>query len=159
MSGVPSGRRSISAAGGSDAMRRIDDDPAGGEGQAVGLRGRGRNVGFHVDGDARGGVAQPSFVGGLGDRVVDPGDVGVNGGAERVDQAPCPVAIGRVAPMRGDDPGCDDPGAGSEVRRQASCDAETDDAAAAAADRVIEGRAQIRDVAVKHGDPGPGGDP
>jgi hypothetical protein len=61
--------------------------------------------------------------------------------------------------MCGDDSGCHDPGAGLQIRRQASGDAETDDAAASAADRVVEGGAQIGDVAVQHGDPRTGGNP
>ncbi len=140
-------------------VRGIDDDPAGGERQAVGLRGLRRDMGFHVDGDARRGIAQRTLVGRLDHGGVDPGDVGVNGAAERLQQPPRPVAIGRIALVRRDDPRCHHPGAGGEVGRQPAGDAEADDAAGAARDRILQGRAQVRDMAVQDGDPGARRDP
>jgi hypothetical protein len=72
------------------------------------------------------------------DRSIRPDDLGVHGAGKRLEQCPCPSAIGWKVPLLRPDPGCDDPITRREMGRQTSGDSEADDSGSSALSRRLE---------------------
>lgn len=118
---------------GQTPVRRIDNDPKGGEGEVEGRSDSRRNMGFHIGGERAGSQMQSALGRLIGDWRIDPGEINQGGAAKRFGEAARPGGIAQeTLAVSGDDRIGDKPGAGRKAGQKSAGDAETDDPASAA---------------------------